>query len=67
MAMRQASRRTSSLHQRSGAGVFERALQAAFKVQHELLELAHDAGQRRGVGVAWFRVAGSGVALQQGH
>ena len=54
---------------RSGAGiVVEGALQAALKVQHELLELAHHAGQGRGsVGVARFGVAGSSVSLQQGH
>ena len=56
---------------RGGAGVVERALQARLKVQHELLELAHDAGQGGGVGVgvgvARFRVAGSSVSFQQGH
>ena len=53
-----------------GVRVVQRALQATLKVAHELLELAHDAGQGRRLGggrFSRFGVAGSSVSLQQGH
>jgi hypothetical protein len=53
-----------------GGRVVQRALQAALEVAHELLKLAHDAGQGRLLGggrVSRFGVAGSSVSLQQGH